>query len=242
MSSSGAREARFAVSQYSPCRVENNRSCAEGSPPGSPFPGPPSRSACIAKVAAPVRMSSAAGPLLGRARGSNSCRTAPKEKFCSSGAPRAARTVRPRPRASAVTARNSDVFPMPAGPSMTTRPPLALSASATQRSRSTELPLTFQEGADLEIARRARRRRARPSPHDCGSTRARRRGEFLSGRAAKAQGIRPRCARLPAARTLGALEASPVAQPTVATQPDPTEENRDDRTHRSGLRVRALQR
>src|SRR5664279_3032567 len=83
-----------------------------------------------------MRMPSSARLPLGRECGSNSWRTAPKEKFCSSGAPRAARTVRPRPRASSAAARNSDVLPMPAGPSTTTRRPRALSASARLRSSS----------------------------------------------------------------------------------------------------------
>ena len=111
--------------------VENDKSPAVESRPSSPSPH-----ARSAKVAAPVRMSSSARLSPGRECGSNSWRTAPKEKFCSSGAPRAARTVRPRPRASSAAARNSDVLPMPAGPSTTMRRPRALSASARQRSSS----------------------------------------------------------------------------------------------------------
>ena len=131
MRSSGAREARFAVSQYNPCRVENDKSSAEKASAGFPF-SPRSQ-----RQGGGTGEDVVLGPPAGRQgeRLEHLAHGAVGEVLlerCTA----CGETVKPRPRASSVVARNSDVLPMPAGPSTTTRRPRALSASARQRSSS----------------------------------------------------------------------------------------------------------
>ncbi len=94
-------------------------------PSGSAGPG---SNSCRASAAAPCRSAARpSGPA--RASGaSNSWRTTPNPNSCSRSLPRARRTRTPARSAMSPAACNSAVFPMPAGPPITTSPPAPVPA------------------------------------------------------------------------------------------------------------------